>query len=456
MSSVGPKCCRTSVYVFKPLIVVLLFGLLVGQTASTLWAGEETPLAPIPQDRVCIEGTVIDPEGNRLGGWIVLATPLTATGDLDSAHALSAVASRVDGLFTLEQGLTVGTWQLSLTMQPGWEAVTASIFRVSVGYGRQTCGQVRFMVQPGVGGNATPATLTSIQRDAGFAPELQAPLREDLAAPVAASGLPGCIEAVQFDASGVDVESSALVGWSIAVEDANGALVDLGLTDEGGRITFDGLAPGAYVVSGELRSGWTATTPARFQVTVAGPECRVVTFFSEKQSDALCLKGRVIHVPDGVGLPGWPMTATVAGHADLLITAVSDGWGLYRFDFEPEAEELAAVTVDVCAERRAAWSFQSNRCRQVTLPTAPAATCTVVDDFEVAYGDDLVEVEAVEPADTTAVAGCRFTHVVQRGEGLFAIGAKYNVSRQAMLDANPEVRQQPQMYVYVGQELCVP
>jgi hypothetical protein len=50
---------------------------------------------------------------------------------------------------------------------------------------------------------------------------------------------------------------------------------------------------------------------------------------------------------------------------------------------------------------------------------------------------------------------CASYHEVQAGEGLYEIGAQYNRTPQQMLDANPSVRDN-NMWVYVGQKVCVP
>ncbi len=52
--------------------------------------------------------------------------------------------------------------------------------------------------------------------------------------------------------------------------------------------------------------------------------------------------------------------------------------------------------------------------------------------------------------------GCKFQHVVKKGEGLFSIGAQYGVSPQAIVDANPSVRSSNDFWVYIGQTLCIP
>jgi len=51
---------------------------------------------------------------------------------------------------------------------------------------------------------------------------------------------------------------------------------------------------------------------------------------------------------------------------------------------------------------------------------------------------------------------CREYHTVAAGEGLYDIGADYGVSPQAMLDANPSVKKGNEMWVYVGQQICIP
>jgi hypothetical protein len=51
---------------------------------------------------------------------------------------------------------------------------------------------------------------------------------------------------------------------------------------------------------------------------------------------------------------------------------------------------------------------------------------------------------------------CSQYHTVQAGEGLYEIGAQYHVSPQAMLDANPDVRKGDELWVYVGQQICIP
>jgi hypothetical protein len=51
---------------------------------------------------------------------------------------------------------------------------------------------------------------------------------------------------------------------------------------------------------------------------------------------------------------------------------------------------------------------------------------------------------------------CSQVHVVAKGEGLYAIGDSYGVSAQAMLDANPWVRDVKDYVLHPGQKVCIP
>jgi len=50
---------------------------------------------------------------------------------------------------------------------------------------------------------------------------------------------------------------------------------------------------------------------------------------------------------------------------------------------------------------------------------------------------------------------CANVHVVKAGEGLFDIGYDYDVSAQAMVNANPDVKA-PDYTIYIGQQICIP
>ncbi len=62
----------------------------------------------------------------------------------------------------------------------------------------------------------------------------------------------------------------------------------------------------------------------------------------------------------------------------------------------------------------------------------------------------------IETVPGTEPNACYQQHIVKRGEGLFAIGARYGVSPVDMLQANPWVKQQYRWYLYPGQQVCIP
>ncbi|MCC6167985.1 MAG: LysM peptidoglycan-binding domain-containing protein, partial [Caldilineaceae bacterium] len=46
--------------------------------------------------------------------------------------------------------------------------------------------------------------------------------------------------------------------------------------------------------------------------------------------------------------------------------------------------------------------------------------------------------------------------VVEGGEGLFDIGRMYKKTPRQMLDANPDVKNSKNQWVFVGQKICIP
>lgn len=54
------------------------------------------------------------------------------------------------------------------------------------------------------------------------------------------------------------------------------------------------------------------------------------------------------------------------------------------------------------------------------------------------------------------VAPCRVMHTVRRGEGLFTIADAYGVERRQVYRANTWVRNRANMYLYVGDQVCIP
>lgn len=88
----------------------------------------------------------------------------------------------------------------------------------------------------------------------------------------------------------------------------------------------------------------------------------------------------------------------------------------------------------------------------VTAQPAQAALIVAGQQEQVAMSAPAVtNVEAVALA-----APCRVTHTVRRGEGLFTIADAYGVERRQVYRANTWVRNRPNMYLYVGDQVCIP
>ncbi|MCB0214828.1 MAG: LysM peptidoglycan-binding domain-containing protein, partial [Anaerolineae bacterium] len=51
---------------------------------------------------------------------------------------------------------------------------------------------------------------------------------------------------------------------------------------------------------------------------------------------------------------------------------------------------------------------------------------------------------------------CSKYHMVEKGEGLYEIGAMYMKPAGAMLAANPWIKDRPNHYLYPGDKVCIP
>jgi len=74
------------------------------------------------------------------------------------------------------------------------------------------------------------------------------------------------------DASG-ECTQEGLEGWTITLEDAQGAVLQTDTTESDGSYEFTDLPDGTYTVSETLQDGWTNCTPASYQVTL--DDCQI-------------------------------------------------------------------------------------------------------------------------------------------------------------------------------------
>ncbi len=174
----------------------------------------------------CVDGYKINHLDQPLSGWKINARN-SATGQTFST------VTDAGGYFYFNT-LSLGDWVISEDMQEGWEPVTDPEFTVSVKTPFQ-CETVRFK-------NRTQ-----------FA----------------------CVDVFKKD----QIDGAGLPGWNITVQPAYGGSPVSGITDGTGWVRFNGLTPGAYVISEDVVSGWTATTPDAVAVELAATgSCSVINF----------------------------------------------------------------------------------------------------------------------------------------------------------------------------------
>ena len=172
----------------------------------------------------CVDGYKINHLDQGLAGWTIIARN-------DAGEEYSTVTDR-NGFFQFHQ-LSMGKWRISEVLQTGWEPVTAPEFEVTITR-PFACEHVRF------------------KNKTNYA----------------------CVDIYKRDAA----DNVGLPGWQIHIKPAYGGAMQTGVTDGSGHVRFNGLTPGAYVISETLQSGWLPVTPQRQTVTLnATGACGVIT-----------------------------------------------------------------------------------------------------------------------------------------------------------------------------------
>lgn len=496
-------------WVCRSLLLLLLLVILASGQRRQLFAHGETPATEptspdqtsaatvLPLDKSCLDGLLLGGDGAAPpAGLTITATPYGADGQLDTGAAVNTISDS-QGRFHLEAGLFPARWQIELPAVDGWEMVTPTAVPVELAFGRTTCAALRFHLRqsipvtvqkldatgaPGVGWRirAQPAAdnrfavsqeavtdangmaqlhLSSGQwlwseGDPTGAPYQPVWLnRQQLRSYIAAPGPftlrldptahPGCIEVYQhqMDATGATTPNH-LSGWRIELQRADGVAVQSQLTDANGVARFANLLPGAYRVAQASRTGWIAVAPGSYAVMVAGGACAQVNFYNEAAAPAYCISGQQVEQGSQAGVPGVKITARPLWRGGYQPDPVyTDGMGAYRFTFPAEGKGSAGSLYQICTDSQSGWPVQGATCTVVTLPRQPGA-CVTGPRFTVlsASGSD----------------GCRLTHLVVRGESLSGVAAAYGVPFQSVLNANRWVLNRYQLYLNVGDRLCIP
>ncbi|MEZ4621282.1 MAG: LysM peptidoglycan-binding domain-containing protein [Caldilineaceae bacterium] len=241
---------------------------------------------------------------------------------------------------------------------------------------------------------------------------------------------------------------------------ADGSVVTSGLTDARGQIKFENLPFGPYTVVEETRVGWTASTASSYDVVVSpdSSSCVQVTFDNQQSEPEYCIEGRKIDVNGKIGLPGWVITAEPLDKGDIdPDDIITDGLGMYKFTFSGNDYRVPGSRYEICEDYEdvEGWVSRSPICYTVTIPQT-AGACVQVPDFVNAQVGNTTRYTGSSSSGSHASGTCRETYTAKRGDSLYGIGSKYGVSGSAMINANPWVRNNRNLSIYVGQQICIP
>jgi hypothetical protein len=281
-------------------------------------------------------------------------------------------------------------------------------------------------------------------------------------------------------------------GWGFKLLKKNGEVYKQGITDATGVLRFEWLPYGPYTIVEEDRVGWDEVSDRFVDVTVDSGDCIYVPFENEQNDIGFCIEGYKTDLNGGYGIADWEIKIKPLedGGYDPP-NAFTDGLGKFRFEFPDNDYRVPGATYEICEDDDVdGWKPSSNPCRRVTLPEWPMAQCAQLEPFvneQIGHKEDTHFDEKHDGDNHDGKDGhdgygkdgrdggpdgrdgygkggpgghdsvrCRNEHVVKDGEGLFAIGNQYKVSAQAMLDANPWVREKSNYWLQPGDKLCVP
>jgi LysM repeat protein len=299
------------------------------------------------------------------------------------------------------------------------------------------------------------------------------------------------------------MSATALAG-GFQIQRDDGSVARQGVTDAEGFLKFEDLPYGPYTVVEEDRPGWNELTPRELEINVSSGGCILVPFENEQDDSGFCIEGYKLDVNGGYGIAGWEITADPVedgGPEAIVDEVLTDGTGKYRFDYPRNDYRVPGGLVEICEDDDVdGWEQRTPNCQRVELPKWPMA-CVQLEPFvnaQVGHDDgqkhdDKGGKDGKDGHDNGDPNGggsgpyngngdpnggnsgpynggdqnggkdgqydhvkCSQVHVVAKGEGLYAIGDSYGVSAQAMLDANPWVRDVEGYVLHPGQKVCIP
>lgn len=286
----------------------------------------------------------------------------------------------------------------------------------------------------------------------------------------------GTAELVTVGPNNVYTGTYGVPGWTMTLYRKDGSIARQGVTDATGVVKFDNLPLGPYTLKEENRAGWAervdASTPYQNRqqdVVVTGNNCEdpadYYIFENEQDDSGFCIDGYKLDANGGFGLPDWDITIKPLDEGGFdPKDAKTDGRGYFKFEFPRNDYRIPGAKYEVCEDEEDGWLPHTDSCQTVQLPEWPMGDCVRLKDFvNQQVGHEPNDKDYDKSGGSWTPGGnmgggmaCSSYHVVRGGEGLFDIGKMYNKSAQQMLNANPDVKNNKNQWVFVGQRICIP
>jgi hypothetical protein len=288
----------------------------------------------------------------------------------------------------------------------------------------------------------------------------------------------GCVDGYK-----INQLEAGLPGWKISTHKVSGNDADqVYTTDATGYFKFY-LSMGTWEISEELQSGWTAVTPAEFDIEVTQKSvCQHVRF--KNSIDYACIDAYKKDFSGGVGLPGWQISLRPEFDASAAVkVGTTDGSGWVRFD------QLAPGFYRIWETPQLGWTQQLVRTGYQTVPPRVLpmvllnndalksttinlqanGSCMAVEFYN--FQNNMLSttsaapatsaastVPAVSAAPATVSVGfpwktCRIYYSILPGDSISVIAQRFGVSVLDLQNANPIVSSS---LLSQNMELCIP
>ena len=263
--------------------------------------------------------------------------------------------------------------------------------------------------------------------------------------PLAGVDFDGCVFVSKFEQP-AQGDLIPVEGWSITLLDSTAITVETGLTSPTGELLFSNLPYGAYTVTEETRDGWTPVTATSVAISLTTNSCPQVDFINEQIPPTVCIQATLPGAAVGVEVRA---TSAITGGYQPD-PEISDSTGTVRFILPFDDPTVPGTDYELCAtgaDNVTIW------CTTVTVPTEPGV-CATAGEFTTPQ--DGVILASTEVAADSAAQSCSALYSVRRGDGLYWIAQQHGVTPKEILAANPRVRNRYNLFLYRGEQICIP